>query len=411
MCAKKSKILFLSQVYIPDPASVGQHMADAAEAMFHEGWDVKVITANKGYDNPSEKFRSRETLNGVRVHRVPFSSLGKKTIFHRLIGQLSFCIQGMFHALLTPGVDCIFVTTSPPMGSITGWVAGIFRRKVQIKFWVMDINPDQAIALGKADANGLPAKALNLLNKCILGRASDIIVLDRFMASTMKKKNPASRGKYTVMPPWPMEGYLERIEHQDNPFRKEHNFGGKFVVIYSGNHSIAHPLDTILEAARLMKENQRVVFVFIGGGLGKKQIDEFVEKENPRNVLSLPYQPLEKIKYSLSAADIHIVSMGEEMVGTVHPCKFYGAMALAKPVLLIGPRPCHASEIIEAHDCGWIIQHGDVKGVVGLLNDLSGRPQSEMERTGKRGLEAVKNTYSKDILSEKLVKVLSGKVI
>ena len=78
-----------------------------------------------------------------------------------------------------------------------------------------------------------------------------------------------------------------------------------------------------------------MVFLFIGGGNGKKQIDDFIEREHVENVRTLPYQPLDQIKYSLSAADVHLVAMGSEMVGIVHPCKVYGAMAVARPILLL----------------------------------------------------------------------------
>src|SRR5262249_10288388 len=139
-----------------------------------------------------------------------------------------------------------------------------------------------------------------------------------------------------------------------------HGLEGKFVAMYSGNLSIAHPLETVLQAAEQLRHRDDVVFLFVGGGLGRREVEEFAAWHPNANIRLLPYQPREKLRESLSAADVHLVSMGNAMVGIVHPCKIYGAMACGRPVLLIGPRASHAGELIERHHCGWRIDHGNV---------------------------------------------------
>ena len=83
-------LLVLSQVYPPDPASVGQHVADAASEMVKRGYRVVVLTSARGYDDPTQKYTRKETVNGVEIRRLPLSSFGKKSIFLRLLGQFSF---------------------------------------------------------------------------------------------------------------------------------------------------------------------------------------------------------------------------------------------------------------------------------------------------------------------------------
>ena len=77
--------LVLSQVYVPDPASVGQHMHDAAAEMVSRGYRVVVLTANRGYDNPSIRYKRREIVDGVEIRRLPLSSFGKRSIKQRLL--------------------------------------------------------------------------------------------------------------------------------------------------------------------------------------------------------------------------------------------------------------------------------------------------------------------------------------
>ncbi len=83
-------LLILSQVYPPDPTSVGQHIADVAEAMAKRGYNVLVLTANRGYNDPSVKYASKELRDGVNIRRLPLSSFGKRSILLRLLGQGSF---------------------------------------------------------------------------------------------------------------------------------------------------------------------------------------------------------------------------------------------------------------------------------------------------------------------------------
>ena len=99
MTDNQKHLLLVSQVYLPDPAAVGQYMADVAEEMAREGWKVTVLTSQRGYDDPSQLFPKSEIINGVNVRRLPFSSFGKKTIAHRLIGQALFCLQAAFHGI------------------------------------------------------------------------------------------------------------------------------------------------------------------------------------------------------------------------------------------------------------------------------------------------------------------------
>lgn len=391
------RLLVVSQVYVPDPASVGQHMADAAEDMAARRWSVRVLTSDRGYDNPEDRLQRRELRNGVQIVRLPFTSFGKGTLVRRLVGQLSFCLQAIARALLGPKLDLILITTAPIMSSTVGLVLGWLRR-VPVAFWVMDINPDQAVAAGKVGARGLLVRALDFTNRRMLRQARVVVALDRFMASTLKRKAADASARIHVVPPWSHESHLQRIEHQDNPFRRRHHLDGKFVVMYSGNHSLVHPLTTLLEAARVLSDDPSIVFFFIGGGEGKKEVDLFSREHALPNVTLLPYQPLNQIRYSLSAADLHVISMGQKMVGIIHPCKFYGAMALAKPVLCFGPEASHVGEIIRDTGCGWRIDHGDVEATVRLLRSLADWPPAELQAIGQKGRMAVDSFLSERLL-------------
>src|SRR5258706_15536614 len=112
---RKRTLLILSQVFLPDPASVGQHVADVAIEMARRGYRVRVFAANRGYENPSVRYPGREQIRGVEVRRLPLSSFGKKRIAKRLVGAGIFMMQAFFIWFVTPNGDGVFFSTSPPM--------------------------------------------------------------------------------------------------------------------------------------------------------------------------------------------------------------------------------------------------------------------------------------------------------
>lgn len=387
-------VVILSQVFPPDPTAVGQHMHGVASELTRRGHRVRVYTANRGYENPTEHFPSRETVEGADVRRLPLSSFGKSSIAIRLLGGISFTLQCLLRVLFTPNVTHLLVSTSPPMCSFAAVVVSWFRPKIRITFWAMDLNPDQMVAMGKLRENSLPVKLFDTLNRAILKRARTVVALDRFMADRLNAKLEVGE-KMIVLPPWPEVPTEEPLAHKDNPFRKTHGLEGKRVIMYSGNLSPASPVTTILEAARRVEDLERLVFLFIGGGLGKQEVDELIERENPPNIRSLPYQPVSQLRYSLSAADVHLVSVGENIVGICHPCKVYGAMSVHRPILLLGPAECHVTDIIAGHNVGWSVDYGEVNLAEQILREIAALTDEQLNERGNRAGEMVCEQFTK----------------
>ena len=113
---------------------------------------------------------------------------------------------------------------------------------------------------------------------------------------------------------------------------------------------------------------------------------------------SLPYQPLSELKHSLSAADLHVVTLGPEMVGIVHPCKIYGAMTVGRPILYFGPRPSHITDLLDNHNFGVCIAHGDAEGAVAAIEKFSRTPPDELKVMGNRASNILQHSLSQSIL-------------
>jgi colanic acid biosynthesis glycosyl transferase WcaI len=399
---RRKTLLIFSQTFVPDPASVGQHMADVAFEMARRGYRVRVFTSARGYENPAVKYPRRETLKGVEISRLPLASFGKKTFLLRVLGTAVFQIQCFLVGLFARDVRAIFFSTSPPLVGVIASILHVLRG-VPIAYWAMDLNPDQLLALGKLKPTDFAARFLEAANRLILRESSLIVALDRFMADRLEQRGPL-REKMLVMPPWPHEDHIEPTEANEphkNPFRLRHGLDGKFVIMYSGNHSPANPLTTLLQAAIHFKDDPDLRFLFVGGGGGKVQIETAIKEQNLSNCVSLPYQPLSELKYSLSAADVHVVALGDEMVGIIHPCKIYGAMAVARPILYFGPRPSHITDLLDHHDIGIPITHGDVPGAIAAIQKFKSIPQPRMQQMGDTARSVLQQSLGQQMLCAK----------
>ena len=265
----------------------------------------------------------------------------------------------------------------------------------------MDLNPDEAIAAGWLRDDSLTARLLSRMLLHSLRRADRIIALDRFMKKRIEEKGiPAE--KVVLVPPWSHDDRVRFDPTGRNEFRGIHKLSDKFVVMYSGNHSPCHPLETLLQAAERLADRKEIVFCFVGGGSEFRKVQDRARDRGMRNVLCIPYQPIERLSASLSAGDLHVVVMGNEYIGIVHPCKIYNVLAANRAFLYIGPQESHVQDII--HHAGadaYASVHGDVDAVV--ANILLAMCQQE---TASPMTVELAKPFAKQSLVPKMIRVI-----
>jgi colanic acid biosynthesis glycosyl transferase WcaI len=395
----KPLLAIISQVYVPDPTAVGQHVADVAEEMAARGYDVVAYTSASGYDDPSIRYPRSETRAGVRVRRLPLSSFGKRSIAVRLVAQWLFLAQAFARAVFLPRLAGVVVSTSPPFAGFVGAVLAMIRR-VPLVWWPMDINPDQMVAAGMLGPTSLPVRVFDWMNRFTLRRAKAVITLDRYMADRLVAKHDVA-DRIAIIPPWPRHDEPAAAAGLGREFRAAHGLLDRFVVMYSGNHALQHPVTTLLDAAALFADDPRFAFVFVGGGAGKREVERRAAA-GAANVLSLPYQPLETLAESLAAADLHAVSMGNDVVGIVHPSKIYGAMAVGRPILFLGPGASHGGELVGSERVGWVISHGDVAAAANAVRAAAGMSDCDRAEFGSRAASVIRSRYARAALRGEL---------
>jgi hypothetical protein len=269
--------------------------------------------------------------------------LGKVSKWLRCLDFGTYLIICFVRLMFLPRHDLTVALTSPPLISFFGALFAKLRGG-HFCFWVMDLNPDEGVELGWVREKSLLARTLQVLLKYSLEQSNQVIALDRFMRERIVRKG-ISAERVIVVPPWSHDNDVVYDEVGRKAFRALHGLNKKFVIMYSGNHSACHPLDTLLSAARILREDKKIVFCFVGGGSEFPKVKEFARTHSLSNILCLPYQPRESLSGSLSAADLHVVVMGERFKGLVHPCKIYNILAIGAPFLYIGPDESHVTDL------------------------------------------------------------------
>jgi glycosyltransferase involved in cell wall biosynthesis len=398
------KILLLNQTFYPDVVATGQYLSELAVALAERGHQVSVITGRRAYDNPEMIFAKTETWRGIQIIRVGSAGLGKGAKWKRALDFASFMLFCVLRLSFLPRQDVVVAMTSPPLISFVGaWFARL--RPARFYYWIMDLNPDEALAAGWLRPGSRAARWLERCSRFSLRQAAKVVVLDRFMQQRILDKG-IDAGRIVVIPPWSHDAEVRFDAAGRARFRKLHGLEDKFLVMYAGNHSPCHPLDTVLQAAKELAGNREIAFLFVGGGSKFAQVSQFAREHALSNIQCLPYQPMDQLAGILSAADLHLVVMGDPFVGVVHPCKIYNILQVGSPLLYIGPHPSHISEILQALDgklpCVWA-KHGDVDRVMEHIRSQPGMVRPNVER-----VVPLAGIFSKATLLPQLVAVLEA---
>jgi colanic acid biosynthesis glycosyl transferase WcaI len=397
------KILLVNQCFFPDVVSSAQHLTDLALELTMSGHKVTVLAGRRGYDDPKLRFPKKELWNGITIIRIPSTGLGKKSVFSRAVDFGSFIICCFARMLVLPRVDAVVSMTSPPLISFIASLLACLKGE-RFYFWIMDMNPDEAIAAGWLRKDSRIARILASLLTYGIEKARRMIVLDRFMKERLLAKG-AAENKIVVVPPWSHDQHVSYDPAARTAFRAAHGLTDKFVVMYSGNHSPCHPLNTLLQAALQLAHHSEISFLFVGGGSEFGKAKEFVQRNKMGNVDFLPYQPLESLAGTLSAADLHVAVMGNAFAGIVHPCKIYNILSVGCPFLYIGPEESHIGDIIKElghQKDAYIARHGEV----GTVTDVILEAQRKISTGERRGFQNLGSRYSAANLLPRMVEAL-----
>lgn len=391
------KVLIINQFFWPDHSAVAQLAGDLAEDLAAAGHQVTVLCSRGSYLGGAT-LPARDHWRGVTVRRVRSSGFGKRRLLGRLADYLTFLGMALLAGLLLPRQDVVVATSSPPflpvVGAVLRWLRGS-----RLVLWLQDVYPELAVSFGLARAGTAGVRLAMAVARGLYRHSDAVVVLGTAMAQHVRRAGGPSV-RVHVIPNWADGSLIRPVSHQANAFRREIGLEGKRVVLYSGNMGRAHDLATLLGAARSLQAEADLVFVFIGDGARRPEVE--AAARDIKSIRLLPYQDRTKLSESLSAGDVHVVTQQSLTLGLMEPSKLYGVLAAGRPTLFIGPLDSEAAATIRQEQVGEVVACGDVEGAVRALQRLLG----DASAMGSRAREAFLRSYDRPHRTTALLSVL-----
>jgi colanic acid biosynthesis glycosyl transferase WcaI len=398
------RVLFLTENFPPETNAAAARVYERARHWVRWGHEVTILTTAPNFpdgvvfDGYENRARSVEDMDGIRVVRVKTYIARNKGFLLRTLDFVSYMGAAYVAGLFEERPDVVIATSPQFFAAVGGWALGATRR-IPFVFELSDLWPASIAAVG-AMRGGRVLDAVERLELFLYARASAIVALtDAFKRDLVGRGVPGEKIAVVI------NGVdLSRYEPRSRDAELAERLGltGRFVVGYIGTHGMAHDLANVVAAADLLRDDDRVRFLFVGTGAERESVMARAKELGLQNVVFVGRQPKEAMPAYWSLCDVALVHLkNHEVFKTVIPSKIFEAMAMGLPILLVAPEG-EASVIVRREDVGPVVPAGDPRkladAVVGLLTDDAAR-----SRMVRAGLEAAprysREQQARDVLS------------
>jgi len=378
------KIFIHTMYFLPDFGSAPILINELASDMAAKGHDVEVVTTLPRQRTPELKglLFSRRKMNGFVVKRF-WTNTAPHPIA-RLAAWNIFTAGTILNALTFKKGNILFLRTPPLQLGLTGFLAAKLRG-VLVVLNVQDIHPDLSIESGIL-RNRTAIRFAQGLEKWVYRISDHIIVIgDGFLKNLLDKGVP--RKKLSIIPNWVDTDFLRPFS-KDNPVSRKYGLHDKFVMMYSGTISISsnRALEKVLEAAVSLREDKDIVFVIVGEGLKRAELQKRADEFGTDNVRFLPFQPYEDLPRLLASSDVLLVPLDKEKSQMSVPSKLYNFLAAGRPVLGLAPPDSEVAALIRGTRCGEVVPPDDIAGIRETVLRMKANPDAcrEMASNARR---------------------------
>lgn len=331
---------------------------------------------------------------GIEVSRL--TPYDKRSVARRLVTWLTFTLQATLKLLQHRPATPLFVVTNPPFMPLAVYVITRFcRNRYALLEW--DIYPQILAAMDLVTPRNPLYRLWLWWHGKALHHASVVITLGGHMADTLRESGGAKESLHLkILPNWVDTEWLRPIPKSENPFAQANSLVDKLVVLYSGNLGATHAIETIVEIAEHLRDEDRIAFVVIGEGYHRSTIESAIKAERtPTLQYHMPI-PASQLPYSLSTADVGIVTLAASYEGLSMPSKSYNLMATGNALLGISTPPNDLSTMIQEHRCGINFEPNAAIEIAMWLQGLLHNRESlnEMKAASRQAAEAYYSTTS-----------------
>jgi len=405
------KILFFTHYFPPEVNAPASRTYEHCREWVKNGHEVTVVTCapnhpqGQVYPGYKNKFYQREVIDGINVIRLWTYITANEGFVKRTLNYMSYLFSVILYIPFLPKHD-VFVSTSPQF--FCG-LAGYFVKLLRRKPWIIEIRdlwPESIVAVG-AIKNKLIIKTLEYLEMLVYRKSNHIVpVTDAFKSYMLKKGVPEE--KITVI-----KNGVDLSFYVPDSVEKTDEYGSelvnRFVASYVGTHGMAHHLETILEAAEILKHREDIVFLMVGHGAEKDKLLKLKENKNLNNVIMLSQQNKSKMPLLWALSDVSLVLLKKsDLFKTVIPSKIFESMAMKKPIVL-GVEG-EVKGMIEEGNSGITIEPENAEELAAAVVALADN-KDRYDKYAENGYQYVSKYYDRKVLAKRLEDIMLSLVV
>lgn len=346
-----------------------------------------------------------DKVDGLNITKAPMYN--RKSKATRIQSWLSYTFFAFFKIIFSPKGTLILLVSNPPLlGPIAFLLSKI--RNLPYVILIYDMHPDTMISFGVLREDSISVRVWRSINKHVWEGASAVYTIGDVMAEKLTEQFDVNKTKLKyvgVIPPWADTENIKPIEKSLNPLAKELGQLDCTTVLYSGNMGFSHDIDSMLKAAKLLKDRVDIKFLFFGEGEKWQPAYDFVEAEGLTNVQVLPFQSEARLPYTMSLGDISLVALDKGAEGIMVPSKMYYYMAAGSAVIGICQGKNDLSESLSKGDSGLTVLPGEYKKLAESILYLSDNPNKLQNFKNNARASSIAH-FSRQVCIKKLQKSL-----
>ncbi len=343
----------------------GPLFCELAEGLSNEFADGVVLHTG----HPDAKSINNNASGNIQFITAP--EYNRKSRLTRFLSWAWYLISTTKLILFAKKSDGFLLSSNPPILGIWFWLLNFFKNNPYMVL-VYDIHPDVLIEMGVVQQSDIVVKIWNWLNKKVYRDAKSIVTLGKYMANRLSVSNNLSFSKINIIPPWVDTDFIKLLAYKNNPLAKKFNPKGKYVVLYSGNMGISHDIDSMLRAAKQLRDRDDILFLFIGGGDKYQAAVDYQNSHQLDNIAIYSYQEESDLPYTMTLASISLVALGDGAQELMIPSKVFYYMAAGSAIIGICSGKNELKDIIRICDCGICTDPGNSDKLASTIEKVLG---------------------------------------
>jgi len=389
------RVLILHMRYAPDLTGTGPLVTELATDLAARGEDVAVVASVPHYGRRDVPTEYRGGLlhdrieDGVRVIRTMGWTRGPGTVVGRGADYILYTVLSIVAGLRLPRPDVILCVAPPITVGLTGW---LLRRGAPLVLNAQDIWPDGLISMGRLRSPSM-IRVFQSFERWLYRRCRSISVLSEGMKANLTAKGVPPE-KVVVIPNW-VDLQAWTLMPRANSFRTELGLENRFVVLFAGNLGYAAALETVLEAAALLRSQPAIRFLFVGEGSAKKDLASRAGELGLENVQFVTTQPASRLPEVYGVADLSLVTLRKGMGRVSVPSKAYSIMASGRAMLASVPGDSEVRRLVEDAGCGMWVPPQDAPGMARAILELRG-DADRLQALGSNGRRWVEDRHARE---------------